>query len=115
MKSKYGPNVKVVFDGYPEGREGTKSMERLRRAKLKHAVELQFTETMIPTVSQENFLSNDKNKTRLITLLMHKFGQAGIDTLQAQEDADTLIVRTAQSVAQTKKTVVVVGEDLWLL
>lgn len=46
---------------------------------------------------------------------MAKCKEAGIGCRQANEDADTLIVRTAESLAPTHQTVVIVGEDVDLL
>ncbi|KAJ8891387.1 hypothetical protein PR048_010903 [Dryococelus australis] len=53
----------------------------------------------VPTVSQENFLSNVKNKSRLITMLISKYNEARIVCKQATEDADTLIVAVEKSLA----------------
>ncbi len=58
-----------------------------------------FDETMVPTVPQEKFLGNMKNKERLILMLKDNFAAADIHTKQAQEDADTLIVTTAMDLA----------------
>lgn len=65
----------VVFDGYSETEVGTKDMERMRRLGKQPApaVEINFNETMVPTVSQGKFLSNSKNKNRLIEMLKDKF------------------------------------------
>ncbi|CAH1109408.1 unnamed protein product [Psylliodes chrysocephalus] len=56
-----------------------------------------------------------KNKRRLITMLMAKCEEAGIACRQANEDADSLIVRTAESLGLTHQTVAIVGEDVDLL
>ena len=115
VRSKYNQSATIVFDGYSDGQKSTKSMERLRRSTKKQSVEIQFSSTMTPTVSQVNFLSNAKNKDRLITMLMTKCNESGIASKQAADDADTLIVRTAESLASAHKSVAIVGEDVDLL
>ncbi|KAG5862841.1 hypothetical protein JTB14_020291 [Gonioctena quinquepunctata] len=64
IRSKYYQSAKIVFDGYSDGQKSTKSMERLRRSTKRQSVEIQFSSTMTPTVSQGNCLSNTKNKDR---------------------------------------------------
>ena len=66
-------------------------------------------------VPQQKFLSNDKNKIRFIKLLTTKMGNHNIQVLQAEEDADRLIITTAVTAASTYDIVVVVGEDIDLL
>lgn len=62
-------------------------------------------------MKQEDFLSNPTNKTNLISLLETKLQEKGIHVLQATDDADVLIVKTA--VEQfTYDSVTVVGEDV---
>jgi len=116
VKSNYKSNAVVIFDGYPnESYESTKRIERLRRAQRKQSAAISFTESMVPTVSQESFLANSKNKKRLISMLMEKFEDAKIDSQQAVEDADILIITTALMLAPLNKYVTVVGEDIDLL
>lgn len=111
------PTAVVVFDGYSETEVGTKDMERVRRLGKQPApaVEINFNESMVPTVSQGNFLSNSKNKARLIEMLKDKFTTAGLEHKQAEQDADTLLCQTAQSLASEEEVVVLVGEDIDLL
>ncbi|XP_057656427.1 uncharacterized protein LOC130893976 [Diorhabda carinulata] len=113
VKSKYKDSAVVVFDGYPQ--EGTKYAERERRSRQQMSVDVMFDKTMIPTMPQEKFLGNMKNKIRLISMLKDNFAEAGIHTKQAQEDADTVIVTTAMDLAQQHNCVVIVGEDVNLL
>ncbi|CAH1104434.1 unnamed protein product [Psylliodes chrysocephalus] len=70
---------------------------------------------MILTLSQEKFLYNAENKSRLITMLMAKCEEPGIACRQANEDADSLFVRTAESLVPTHQTVAIVGEDVDLM
>lgn len=114
-QKKYGPSSYIVFDGYSSEHGGTKAMERLRRSGKKISFEIQFSQAMTPTLSQENFLSNSKNKSRLITMLMAMCEEAGITCYQATEDADGLIVQTAESLAPFHKNVAVVAEDVDIL
>lgn len=70
------------------------------------------SETMDVQTSQEKFLSNDQNKIRLIAILSEKFLNAGIGVIQAEDDADTLIVQTAIQKTQNYRKVIVIGEDI---
>ncbi|GBM48565.1 hypothetical protein AVEN_184583-1 [Araneus ventricosus] len=74
--------------------------------------EVMFDETMMPTVSQEKFLTNPKNKDRLISILMNKFSSLNMACKKAGKDADCLIVNLALSLAPTHSSVVVIGEDI---
>lgn len=116
IQKNYGNHVTVVFDGYPEDvtARGTKTAERLRRMKTL-SVDVLIDESMRSTTTQEKFLSNDKNKASLITLLMSKLQREGYNALQSTEDADTLIVATALNLSSDYENVVIVGEDVDLL
>ena len=72
-------------------------------------------ETMPSTTSQEKFLSNNKNKERLITLLMSTLQNVGYNVKQHKEDADALIVSTGLEKAIDYESVIIVGEDVDLL
>jgi len=50
-----------------------------------------FDESMQTVTTQSAFLSNDGNKTRLISMLVQKFNDKFIKTRQAAADADRLI------------------------
>ncbi|KAJ8866340.1 hypothetical protein PR048_032183 [Dryococelus australis] len=63
----------------------------------------------------EKFLSNENNKTLFVTLLRIDHEASNIITKQAEEDADVLIVTTAESLASEYETVLIVGEDIDLL
>ncbi|CAH0381337.1 unnamed protein product [Bemisia tabaci] len=115
VKSHYHSSLAiVVFDGYPSDADerSTKYMERLRRKKRLGSVDILFDESMIPSVSQETFLSNDKNKDRLIKILMSYFHRDNMRAMQAEEDADTLIITTAIQHTPTYETVIVVGDRM---
>jgi len=67
------------------------------------------------TISQESFITNDKNKLRLILILTEKLVKSGIYVLQAEDDADTLIVHTAIQKSNYNTKVVVIEEDVDLI
>ncbi|GBN07484.1 hypothetical protein AVEN_14131-1, partial [Araneus ventricosus] len=97
VRSKFKSTALVIFDGYPENETigGTKCAERARRTRKQMSSGVTFDETMIPTVSQEKFLANLKNKDRLISILMNKFSSLNMTCKKADEDADSLIVNSA--------------------
>ncbi|GBL75545.1 hypothetical protein AVEN_154887-1 [Araneus ventricosus] len=71
---------------------------------------------MIVTLNQEKFLSNAKNKSRLIALLTVKFKAVSISVKQAENDADILIVETTLVISKTRHySTVIVSEDIDLL
>ena len=92
VKRYYGTNAIVIFDGYPTdpADKSTKSAERFRRSRKQNSAEINFDEPMNATVSQENFLSNETNKNRLIAILQKKFDESHFVVMQVVEDADTL-------------------------
>ena len=114
LEARYGQNMAVVFDGY-QTEPDQKRSERNRRAQAHSSPEVIFEETTTPNVSQENFLSNDKNKLRFIQLLKVKFEAKHIEVFQAEEDADTLIITTAIRKASDFQVVIIAGEDVDLL
>ncbi|GBN82116.1 hypothetical protein AVEN_224052-1 [Araneus ventricosus] len=77
------------------------------------SVDINFEETMTVTVQQEHFLSNGRNKTRLIQLLRQKMTSKGIETRVAKGDADTYIVRCG--LEKVTPTVAIIGEDVNLI
>lgn len=116
--SKYTSNCVVVFDGYPDDamKLSTKFAERVRRARKHSSVDIIFDESMIPTIPQEKFLSNCMNKVRLISMLKSKFESKNLKVRKAKEDADYLIIKTANEEASKHKSkVIIVGEDVDLL
>ncbi|CAH1108526.1 unnamed protein product [Psylliodes chrysocephalus] len=65
--------------------------------------------------AQNKFLLNDRNKVRLIDMLKVHLEKNKTLTLQADEDADRLIVTTAISISSSYEVVKIVGEDIDLL
>lgn len=103
----------VVFDGY--GTLSTKIAEQKRRAAKTPSADIIFTESMTTTTTQEQFLTNENNKSRLIEAVSKHLYNAGINVEQAPADADTLIVSTALKLADGEHTITVVGTDTDLL
>ena len=116
VKNHYKETAIIVFDGYPEKLEdkGTKGAECARRMGCATRDTI-FDETMPATTSQSKFLSNERNKSRLISMLITRFTSQGFTVKQTHEDADTLIVNTAIEEASTTDSVTIVGEDVDLL
>ncbi|CAI6347148.1 unnamed protein product [Macrosiphum euphorbiae] len=69
---------------------------------------------MVLTVAQTSFLSNIRNKSRLIQMLSSYLISKGYIIKQANDDADTVIVNEAIKRAQGQY-VVVVDQDIDLL
>ena len=72
---------------------------------------------MSATCSQQFFLCNKKNTTRLISFLITSLSANGMECQQATSDADSLICDSAIKLAETyeSRPVVVVGNDTDLL
>ncbi|KAL4100763.1 hypothetical protein QTP88_020794 [Uroleucon formosanum] len=113
IRKHFGTNAVIVFDGYNESSTSTKNMERNRRVKNTSA-DILFDENMVPTVAQTSFLSNIRNKSRLIQMLSSYLIGKGYIIKQANDDADTVIVNEAIKRTQSQ-SVVVVGQDIDLL
>lgn len=115
VKRHYGANCTVIFDGYTNSNNNIKSAERHRRQNINKSTDVFINESMDVQTSQEKFLSNDQNKIRLIAILTEKFLNSGVGVIQAEDDADTLIVQTAIQKTQNYRKVIVIGEDIDLI
>ena len=104
----YGQDAKVRLNGY-EQQLFTKVVEQARRASKKMSASILINGAMPTTASQADFLSNVKNKGRLIKMLIDHLRAAEVDVQQAPADADTLIVSTTLGI--TDKPGVAVGTD----
>ena len=89
-----GSNVEVVFDGYGSN-NSTKAEERRRRSAGKASKTYIFNLGLSLQTSKETFLSNYRNKERLITFLRPLLEENGIPTRQVDADADHLIAQRA--------------------
>ena len=100
----------MVFDGY--GSEpSTKSMTHQRRSAGKGSATVTFQDWMKVTAKKDAFLANTENKKRFIAMLQRHLSESGCSTLQAEGDADVLIVKTAIDSAVTHPTVLVDDTD----
>lgn len=94
IQRNYGSNVTVVFDGYPDA-PTTKGCEQNRRSVKHMSSDINVAENLSVTVAQSSFLSNKSNKKSFIALLRNYLNVhgGGIQSLQAEADADGEIVR----------------------
>ncbi|KAG5877349.1 hypothetical protein JTB14_005149 [Gonioctena quinquepunctata] len=119
VEKHYAASSYIVFDGYPEIKKSatvttvpaatsTKRGERNRRKTSDNIPEFDYqNHTKIP-FSQEKFLSNEKNKDKIIKSLMKTLQSQGFSCKQVEEDADADIIKTSIEVARdTNKTVIV--------
>lgn len=72
-------------------------------------------EFLFTNAKPEVFLSNESNKKNFIAYLIAKLQEVNIDTVQADEDADFLIVECAKAKASMSKNALIVGQDVDLL
>ena len=98
-----GSNVEVVFDGY-DSNNSTKAEERRRRYEGKTSKTYIFNLGMSLQTSKEAFLSNYRNKERLITFLRPLLEENSIPTRQVDADADHLIAQRALHVSKKGST-----------
>ena len=106
----------VCFDGYSEGGMSTKWAEQRRRAGKHTSPDILFDLEMPVTCTQQSFLTNKKNTTRLILSLSASLSANGVACQQAKADADFLICDTAINLAEgCDRPVVVVGNDTDLM
>ena len=112
INDKY-QNATIVFDGYhgePTTKDITHQMRKSGRPGVKIVVE---ESTQISTTKDEFFL-HDENKQALIDILGPHLRHHGHLVLNARDDADCMLVRTAIEAAGTMPTVLV-GDDTDLL
>lgn len=114
VESHYGKNCTVVFDGYPD-RQSTKSAEQQRRAQSRNSRDVIFNDNTSTTIPKSDFLANKNNKRAIIASLVQKMRTKGYTVLQAESDADTLIVTAALDQIKLKNPTVVIGQDTDLL
>ncbi|GBN82936.1 hypothetical protein AVEN_157653-1, partial [Araneus ventricosus] len=115
LNNKYGQDIAVIFDDYPDDdKKSTKNCERLRRA-AHSSPDVMFQEETVLQYTKEKLHANECNKKRFIELLKKALQKANICVQHAVEDADLTIVNTAISVAPQYDYVRVVGEDIDLL
>lgn len=111
----FGRGSHIVFDGYSD-RLSTKKQEQNRRTGSNSCVDLLFEDYMTPNVSQAKFLTNAKNKSRLIQRLSRVLLDHGYSITQCKEDADRSIVHTALPMFVSETTShIVISDDVDVL
>ncbi|KYN29868.1 hypothetical protein ALC57_00677 [Trachymyrmex cornetzi] len=80
LKNNYNSNTYVVFDGYKK--DSIKSAERNHRALKNKCADIEFDENISLKIAQDKFLSNNKNKSRLIEMLRITLADNNIFTCQ---------------------------------
>ncbi|GBN35242.1 hypothetical protein AVEN_180089-1 [Araneus ventricosus] len=83
LNNKYGQDIAVIFDGYPDGdKKSTKNCERLLRA-AHSSPNVMFHEETVLQCTQEKLLANKCNKKLFIELLKKALQKANICVQQA--------------------------------
>ena len=108
----YGRAV-VVFDGY-DSVPSIKDMTHRRRINSKISNTVNFIPGMKFVGHKENFLVNNTNKQRIITLISEALTKIGCTVQHADGDADFDIVHSEVSSSQIRTTITI-GEDTDLL
>src|SRR6218665_19439 len=107
--SHFGMNVTIVFDGYCNG-PNMKDHEH-DRWSLRAAPDIVFDENNPVYNNRTAFLTNESKKKAFLSNLICKLRCTGISVHQALDDADTLIVATAITIARSNRPVTVVAND----
>ena len=110
VRTHYGTSY-IIFDGYET--QSTKSSEHIRRkGKQGKCYDVDVKEEITVPCSQEKFLSNEENKSRLIKMTSQYLQIDGNTVVTCKEDADAFISATALNLASsTKKKVAVIADD----
>lgn len=108
VTNRYG-KATVVFDGYRDS-PSTKDCTHARRSGSCIGAAVHFDDTMALQTKKEEFLSNQQNKQRFITMLGYRLETAGCDVHHAKGDADLLVVEVAVDCAEHKDTVVIADD-----
>ena len=112
VRRHFGARITVVFDGYDDCTRNIKAAEQRRRTlATSSSSDILFDELMTVPTSQQKFLANTYNKSRL----KDKFTAENILVKQANNDVDVLIIKTAIEQFNLTNASIVVGEDVDLL
>ena len=95
IERRFGNDDAVVFDGYSSEIIGTKSYERFRRKEKRVGADIVIQEDLLCPLTKPKLLSNAANKFKFVPLLTGYLRRHNIKTDIAEEDGDTLIVKTA--------------------
>lgn len=104
----------VIFDGY-EQQLSTKDEEHIRRSASITHIRVNVENDIQVTLAQGDFFSCSENKIQFISLLQSHLQDVGCHVLQADGDADSLIVSTTLSKAQDTNPTTLIGDDTDLL
>ena len=110
--SSIGSEIAVVFDGYDTENSTKTDKHSHRNQGVSISVDINITyPDMLLSVKKNSFLRNTRNKNQLIKLIWKKLHSNDIVSIQADGDADFLIVQTAMDFVNDGKTTVVAAED----
>ena len=104
VRSNYGKPT-ISFDGYGNN-PSTKDHEHFRRSLKSSGC----PDVKVP-LNQHTFLSNDSDKSELISLISDKLEEDGCSIKHSPDDADTLIVETALNLSKDGESVTVFAND----
>ena len=114
VTKKYGYGAVVVFDGYPEV-PTTKDRTHMRRKAKKFGRSVNISPHLKLNMTKSSFLAAFKNKQLFIEMLAKFMNDEGSETaLQAESDADLMVVRTAVKLL-LQQNIIVIREDTDLL
>ena len=110
--SSIASEIVVVFDG-SDTEYSTKTDEHSHRNQgVLISADISITNPdMLLSVKKNSFLRNARNKNQLAKLICKKPHSNDIVSIQAEGDADFLIVKTAMDFVNDGKTTVVAAED----
>ena len=115
VMSNFGENAEIVFDGGYD-KASMKDTVHLRRTNGKVRQEVKFSESMKLTKTCKEFLLNCNNKQRFLQNLTSSLNNSSLKAIQAEGDADVLIIQTALQRSETMPTVLIVEDtDLLIL
>ena len=105
LKSKYEKfkSINVVFDGYSEKHNQSRTTTKLASLEIRDNTKLIFT--------REEFLENTKNKEKLIKLLCAGLEKEGFSAIHCKGDTDVSLVKSRIEFVEVGRNAVVVAED----
>ena len=111
VKRYYGKESYIVFDGYDK--PSTKSIKHTRRSALNRCPNINIVEANTVQCTQDQFLSNERNKAQPILVCIKVPAKMMAILLQCDADADTKIVSTALElvILDEGRDVVFVADD----
>ena len=105
LKSKYEKfkSINVVFDGYSEKHNQSRTTTKLASLEIRDNTKLIFT--------REEFLENTKNKDKLIKLLCAGLEKESFSAIHCKGDTDVSLVKSRIEFVEVGRNAVVVAED----